>query len=80
LATVATVGIEVEEGFIPHFIGVHGLTVTYCVFKDIKQEDTHTIGDVSMMTCIDGRVMEANDIAEGILVIPTQELDMAGKS
>jgi hypothetical protein len=69
----ATVGIDVEGGYIPHFKGNYGLSVTYCVFKDLKQEGNRIIGDVAMSICVNGRMMETNDIAFGIEVTPPSE-------
>ena len=69
-----TAGIDVEGGYIPHFKGEHGLTVTYCVFRDVKQQGTRVVGDITMTTCVDGRVVEADDIADGVDIIPTQKM------
>ena len=66
-------GIEIEAGYIPHFKGSMGLTVTYCVFKRVTQEQDRVVGDVSMITCINGRVIETNDIADGVQVLPTSK-------
>jgi hypothetical protein len=76
-ANGATVGIDIEGGYIPYFKGSHGLTVTYCIFKDIRHEGNRVIGDVAMMTCINGRVIEANDIADGVEVMPTAKIAAA---
>ncbi len=67
----ATVGIDVEGGYIPYFKGSLGLTVSYCVFKRVGQEGNRLVGDVAMVTCINGRLMETNDIADEVEVVPT---------
>src|SRR5439155_4733484 len=67
----ATVGIDVEGGYIPYFKGSLGLTVSYCVFKRVSQEGHRVVGDVAMITCINGRVIETNDIADGVEIMPT---------
>src|SRR5262249_52185716 len=73
-----TVGIDVEGGYIPYFKRNDFLTVTYFVFRLLqKKEDGRVFGDVTMMTCVNGRVMEANDIADGVEVITPPGWTMA---
>ncbi len=67
----AVTGIDVESGYVPQFKGKTGLTVTYCLFGAIKTENGRLTGDVTMMTCYDGRVVDASDVAFGVEVVPT---------
>jgi hypothetical protein len=65
----STADMEVEGGYIPHAKGPHGLTVTYCVFGALKNQGSPVTGDVTMMTCVDGRVMDSVDVAQAVEVI-----------
>src|SRR5262245_38006420 len=64
-----TARIEVEGGYIPHARGRDGLTVTYCVFRSAENHGPRVTGDVAMTTCVNGRVMDSVDIAQGVEVI-----------
>jgi uncharacterized protein affecting Mg2+/Co2+ transport len=73
----AVAGVDVEGGYVPQFKGKTGLTVTYYVFGAIKTENGRLTGDVTMMTCYDGRVVDASDVAFGVEVVPTPEIAAA---
>lgn len=73
----AVAGVDVEGGYVPQFKGKTGLTVTYYVFGAIKTDNGRLTGDVTMMTCHDGRVIDARDVAFGVEVVPTPELAAA---
>ena len=73
----AVAGVDVEGGYFPQLKGKAGLTVTYYVFGAIKTEDGRLTGDVTMMTCYDGRVVDASDVAFGVEVVPTPEIAAA---
>jgi hypothetical protein len=70
----AVVCLEVKGGFVPHFQGAEGLTVTYCIFNHIKQDHGRLISDVVMTTCLNGLPIDTNDIAFGVEVIPVPEV------
>jgi hypothetical protein len=70
----AVTDLDVKGGHVPYFRSNAGLTVTYYVFSDIKQDNGRLTGDVVMTTCVSGRVMDTNDIAFGVEVIPGPEI------
>jgi hypothetical protein len=70
----AVAGIDVEGGYVPQFKGKSGLTVTYYVFGAIKTVNGRLTGDVTMMTCYDGRVVDASDVAFGVEVISVSDI------
>ena len=73
----AVAGLDVKGGYMPHSKGSEGLTVTYYIFNHIKQDKGRMTGDVTMTTCVNGRVMDVNDIAFGIEVIPVSDMAAA---
>ena len=70
----AVAGVDVEGGYVPQFKGKAGLTVTYYVFGAISTENGRLTSDVTMMTCYDGTVVDASDVAFGVEVVPTPEI------
>jgi hypothetical protein len=68
------VAIEVEDGYIPHAMGTRGLTVTYCDFRSLKNQGSRVTGEVSMVSCINGRAMDSVDIAKDVEVILPAEM------
>lgn len=73
----AVAGVDVAGGYVPQFKGTLGLTVTYFVFGDIKQEKGRLSGNVIMTTCFNGGVIDANDVASGVEVVPVPEMAAA---
>jgi hypothetical protein len=69
-----TANLEVEGGYIPHARGTRGLTVTYCVFGPLTNQGPPVTGDVTMMTCINGRVMDSVDVAHAVEVSYSPDL------
>ena len=65
----STADLEVDGGYIPHARGARGLTVTYCVFGALKNQGARVTADVSMMTCVNGRVEDSVDVARDVEVI-----------
>ncbi len=61
-----TVGIIVENGYIPSAKGPRGLTVTYCIITSWKRQGNSKIGDIAMMTCVNGRLLDSVDVARGV--------------
>ncbi len=73
-----TAGIEVDGGYIPHAKDTHGLTVTYCVLRSVKNQGSRVTGDVAMMTCINGRVADTVDIAHDVeVILPPQMAEVS---
>jgi hypothetical protein len=70
----AVTDLDVKGGHVPYFRSSEGLTATYYVFSNIKQDNGRLTGDVVMTTCISGRVIVTNDIAFGVEVIPVPEI------
>src|SRR5947209_16670433 len=58
-----TTAITVEGGYIPFARGTRGLTVTYCVFRALKNQGPRVTSDVSMMTCVNGKGEDSVDVA-----------------
>lgn len=74
-----TAAINVEGGYIPYAKGSQGLTVTYCVFGSVKGQPVK--GDVIMMTCLNGRVMDAVDVAHGVeVIVPVDKAELSAAS
>jgi hypothetical protein len=69
----ATVEIEVSNGYIPSTKGKRGLSATYYVFSKLEPYEQGFRGDITMMTCVDGSVMGAVDVANNVNVIPTED-------
>jgi hypothetical protein len=69
-----TTSLDVVDGYIPFSKSSHGLTVTYCLFRGIRKAARGYVGDVTMMTCVDGEVLAADDIADGVEVIPLEDM------